>query len=129
MAKKIDDSEDVEEKKIPEGKEPQLTDLPGIGPAVAAKIEAAGIYDLMSLAVMSPATLGDIAGVGPGVARKAIQAARNLLDLGFTDGVEYAKKLGYPVIVKPNSKSQGTGVCLVNNQKDNLIFSVHQTPA
>ena len=46
MAKKIDDSEDVEEKKIPEGKEPQLTDLPGIGPAVAAKIEAAGTFDV-----------------------------------------------------------------------------------
>ncbi len=31
---------------------------------------------------------------------------------------KYAKKLGYPVIVKPNSKSQGAGVCLVwNNQE------------
>jgi len=41
---------------------------------------------------MSPAELGDAAGIGPAVARKAIQAARNMLDLGFTDGVEYAKK-------------------------------------
>src|SRR3989344_4964001 len=105
MAKKEADSEDVEEKKIPEGKEPQLTDLPGIGPAVAAKIEAAGIYDLMSLAVMSPATLGDIAGVGPGVARKAIQAARNLLDLGFTDGVEYAKKRESIINITTGSKN------------------------
>ena len=105
MAKKIDDSEDVEEKKIPEGKEPQLTDLPGIGPAVAAKIEAAGIYDLMSLAVMSPATLGDIAGVGPAVARKAIQAARNLLNLGFTDGMEYAKKRESIINITTGSKN------------------------
>jgi len=75
-----------------EAKEPQLTDLPGIGPAVAAKIESAGIYDMMSLAVMGPAELGDIAGVGPAVARKAIQAARNMLDLGFQDGLEYAKR-------------------------------------
>ena len=29
---------------------------------------------------------------------------------------KYAKKLGYPVIVKPNSKSQGVGVCVVFNQ-------------
>jgi DNA repair protein RadA len=72
--------------------EPKLTDLPGIGPAVVAKLDAAGIYDLMSLAVMGPADLGDAAGIGPAVARKAIQAARNMLDLGFTDGIEYAKK-------------------------------------
>lgn len=73
-------------------KEPTLTDLPGIGPAVASKLESAGIFDLMSLAVMSPATLADTAGVGTAVARKAIQAARNLLDLGFQDGMEFAKK-------------------------------------
>ncbi len=92
-AKKIKEavSGDKESEMISE-KEPQLTDLPGIGPAVAAKLESAGIYDLMSLAVMSPAALGDAAGVGAAVARKAIQAARNMLDLGFQDGVEYARK-------------------------------------
>ncbi len=30
----------------------------------------------------------------------------------------YAKKLGYPVIVKPNSKSQGKGVVLANNASE-----------
>jgi len=73
-------------------KEPELTDLPGIGPAVAAKLESAGVFDMMSLAVMSPASLSDAAGVSSAVARKAIQAARDLLDLGFTDGMEFAKK-------------------------------------
>jgi len=72
--------------------EPKLTDLPGIGPAVAVKLEAAGIYDMMSLAVMGPASLADAAGVGAAVARKAIQAARGMLDLGFIEGTEYAKK-------------------------------------
>jgi len=75
-----------------EKKEPQLTDLQGIGPAVSAKLESAGIYDLMTLAVMTPSNLGDSAGVSPAVARKAIQAARKMLDLGFVDGTEYAKK-------------------------------------
>ncbi len=70
----------------------KLTDLPGIGPAVASKLESAGVYDLMSLAVMNPSELADVAGVGAGVARKAIQAARNMLDLGFQTGTEYAKK-------------------------------------
>jgi len=73
-------------------KEPTLTDLPGIGPAVSAKLESAGIFDMMSLAVLSPASLSDAAGVSVAVARKAIQAARTMLSLGFVDGTEYAKK-------------------------------------
>jgi DNA repair protein RadA len=75
-----------------EEKEPELMDLPGIGPAVAAKLENAGILDLMSLAVSSPAIISDASGVSPAVARKAIQAARDMLDLGFQDGAEFAKK-------------------------------------
>ena len=81
MTKKIDTEE----------KEPQLTDLPGIGPAVSSKLEAAGIHDLMTLAVMTPTDLGESAGVSAAVARKAIQAARKMLRLGFVDGIEYAK--------------------------------------
>jgi D-alanine-D-alanine ligase-like ATP-grasp enzyme len=34
------------------------------------------------------------------------------------NAVKYAKKLGYPVIVKPNSKSQGMDVRLVSDKKD-----------
>jgi len=74
-----------------ENQEPQLIDLPGIGPAVAAKMESAGILDLMTLAVMGPAQLSDSSGISPAVARKAIQAARQMLKLGFMDGLEYAK--------------------------------------
>jgi len=87
-----EEKEESKGKKSKSEKEFGLTDLPGIGPAVAAKLESAGVYDLMSLAVMSPAVLGDTAGVSAAVARKAIQAARDMLDLGFQDGMEYAKK-------------------------------------
>lgn len=73
-------------------KEQKLTDLPGVGPAVAAKLESAGIYDLMSIAVMTPSDLSEVAGVSSAVARKVIQAARKMLDLGFLEGTEYAKK-------------------------------------
>jgi len=107
MVKK--DSEEKEEEKGSKGekedKEPQLTDLPGIGPAVSAKLESAGVYDLMSLAVMSPSELGDMAGVSAGVARKAIQAARSMLELGFTDGFEYAKKRGNVISITTGSKN------------------------
>ncbi len=72
--------------------ERKLTDLPGIGPGIAAKLESAGVFDLMSLAVMGPSSLAEVAGVGEGVARKAIQAARGLLNLGFIDGSEFEKR-------------------------------------
>ncbi|MEM3405529.1 MAG: DNA repair and recombination protein RadA [Candidatus Pacearchaeota archaeon] len=75
-----------------EKEELKLTDLPGIGPAVASKLESAGIYDLMGLAVMSPSELSELAGIGEAVARKAIQAARKMMNLSFVDGLEFAKK-------------------------------------
>ena len=39
-------------------------------------------------------------------------------DLGIDKGYEYAKSLGFPLIVKPNSKSQGVGVYKVSNKKE-----------
>ncbi|MDP3987414.1 MAG: helix-hairpin-helix domain-containing protein [Nanoarchaeota archaeon] len=101
MAVKSESKEEVEEIKnaVSEegevevsGKEPKLTDLPGIGPAVSAKLENAGIYEMMNLAVMTPSGLSDVAGISEAVARKAIQAARNMLNLGFVEGTEYAKR-------------------------------------
>ncbi len=84
MPEKNEKEEKIGEKKI--------SDLPGIGPSSAKKLEDAGIYDLMGLAVMSPSALSEVAGVGEAVARKAIQAARKMMDLGFQDGLEFAKK-------------------------------------
>src|SRR3989304_3633273 len=86
-------------------KEQKLTDLPGVGPAVAAKLESAGIYDLMSIAVMPPSDLSEIAGVSPAVARKVIQAARKMLDLGFMEGTEYAKKRENVLHITTGSKN------------------------
>ncbi len=44
---------------------------------------------------------------------KAIKSNRTI-----SSAVKYAKNLGYPLIVKPNSKSQGVDVCLVWNEKE-----------
>ena len=41
---------------------------------------------------MGPAELAELAGMSETVARKAIQAAREMMDLGFSDGLEYAEK-------------------------------------
>lgn len=98
--------EEKDEKKVKkDDKEAQLTDLPGIGPAVAAKLESGGIYDLMSLAVMSPTDLSEISGISPAVARKAIQAARKLLNLGFMTGEEYAEKRSSVAYITTGSKN------------------------
>lgn len=84
-------SEDEKEEAAAELK---ITDVPGIGPGIAAKLEAAGVYDLMGLAVMSPSALSEMAGIGEAVARKAIQAARGMMKLGFVDGVEFERRRG-----------------------------------
>ncbi|MEK6848444.1 MAG: DNA repair and recombination protein RadA [Nanoarchaeota archaeon] len=86
------------EKKEKESKEEKiekeygLGDLPGIGPTSIEKLEAAGIYDLMGIAVLTPSALAEMAGMGEAVARKTIQAARKMMKLGFSDGLEFAKK-------------------------------------
>jgi DNA repair protein RadA len=108
MAKKVGEEESEEEIKddvSKEGKDPKLTDLPGIGPAVAAKLEAAGVYDLMSLAVIGPSELGELAGVGAAVARKIIQAARKMLDLGLMNGVEFDEKRSNISYITTGSKN------------------------
>ncbi len=92
MAKSDDEPAKEANKEDKSNVELGLTDIPGIGPGIAAKLEAAGVYDLMGLAVMSPSALSDLAGIGEAVARKAIQAARSMMKLGFSDGVEFAKK-------------------------------------
>ncbi len=94
-----------EKKEGEESAEPKLTDIPGIGPGIATKLEAAGVYDLMGLAVMSPSALSEMAGVGEVVARKAIQAARTMMKLGFVDGVEFAKRRENVGYVSTGSKN------------------------
>ncbi|MFH1521442.1 MAG: DNA repair and recombination protein RadA, partial [archaeon] len=80
------------DKKVKEEKEAQLIDLPGVGPGAVAKLEAAGIYDLMGLAVLTPAHLSETAGMSESVARKAIQASRKMMNLGFSDGLAHEEK-------------------------------------
>ena len=85
----VDKKEDVADGQPEEAK---ITDVPGIGPGIATKLEAAGVYDLMGLAVLSPVALSEMAGIGEAVARKAIQAARGMMKLGFMSGDEFAKR-------------------------------------
>ena len=90
VSEEVEDS--VEEEKGKKEKEYSITDLPGIGPTIAAKLESAGYNDLMSIAVLSPAELSDVSGVSEAVARKAILASRKMMNLGFQDASQYLKK-------------------------------------
>ncbi len=108
--KSKEEKEDKEEKKEKkekkkEEKEYTLSDLPGIGPSSIAKLEAAGIYDLMGVAVMTPAGLAETAGLGEAGARKAIQAARKMMSLDFQTGTDYAKKREEIFVITTGSKN------------------------
>ncbi len=67
-------------------KEYTISDLPGVGPSTAEKLSAAGIDTLLAIAVSSIGVLTEEAGVSDSVARKMIQAARDMLDMGFETG-------------------------------------------
>src|SRR3989344_7689292 len=97
--KKDDEKVDVVEKEL------TLADIPGVGPAVLEKLNAAGIFDLMGLAVLSPPALAEMAGMGEAVARKAIQAARKMMKLGFQDGLEFEKKRKEVLYITSGSKN------------------------
>ena len=72
----------------------ELEDLPGVGPAIARKLEEAGYTDLMAIAVASPAELAEVADIGEGTAAKIIQAAREKADVGgFETGDVLLEKL------------------------------------
>ena len=88
----MEENNKMPKKKEEVKEETKLSDLPGIGPAAVEKLEAAGIFDIMGIAVLGPKELSEMAGLGEAVARKAIQAARKLMDLGFQDGLEFAEK-------------------------------------
>ncbi|MBR9704601.1 DNA repair and recombination protein RadA [Candidatus Pacearchaeota archaeon] len=106
--KKIVEKKTIEKKKKVETKEEskdmKLSDLPGIGPAAVEKLEAAGIYDLMGIAVMGPKELSEMAGLGEAAARKAIQASRKMMSLGFQDGLEFAEKRKEVCFISTGSK-------------------------
>jgi len=93
------------EEKTEKKKEMKISDLPGVGPGTVQKLEDAGIYDLMGVAVTGTNELSDWAGLGEAVARKAIQAARKMMDLGFQDGMQFSEKRKEVLFISTGSKN------------------------
>lgn len=69
-----------------------LTDLPGIGPATAAKLIEAGYASLEAIAVATPQEISAAVGIPLATAQKAIKAAREALDIKFKTALELKKE-------------------------------------
>jgi DNA repair protein RadA len=72
-----------QKEKSSEKKPLTIADLPGVGPSTAEKLSAAGLDTLLSIAVCSIGVLVEEAGVSEAVARKMIQSARDMMEMGF----------------------------------------------
>ncbi len=95
----------TEEKETKKEKELTIESLPGVGAASAEKLREAGFSDLMGIAVATPGEIVDVAGLTEATARKAINFARNKLDMGFESGDELLKKRALVEKIITGSKS------------------------
>ena len=82
-----------------------ISDLPGVGPSTAEKLEAAGIDTLLAVAVSSIGVLTTESGVSESVARKMIQSARDMMEMGFDTADEILKKREEVSKIKTGSDS------------------------
>jgi len=65
-----------------------LEDLPGIGEVTAEKLRSAGFEEFAKLAAASPHELSEIGGMGVESAKKAIEAAKSMVEIGFETAEE-----------------------------------------
>ncbi|SHH09039.1 DNA repair and recombination protein RadA [Halobaculum gomorrense] len=73
--------------------EDDLQELPGVGPATADKLVDAGFDSYQSIAVASPAELGNTADIGDSTANDIIQGAREAADVGgFESGAQVLER-------------------------------------
>jgi DNA repair protein RadA len=106
-----------------------LTQLPGVGQGTAEKMQEGGILNLMSVAVCTPSQLKDACGITEKSARKVIQAARDLCEIGFNTGTQVEEnKLGYiPTYCESVDKLLGGGLELGSTMEAFGQFAVGKT--
>ncbi len=61
----------------------EVTDLPGVGPAIGKRLAESGYKNVEAIAVASPNELAAAGAIGETTATKIIKAAREMLDIGF----------------------------------------------
>ena len=99
--------EPVEEVKTRKKVKEELTleDLPGVGAATAEKLMSCGYDNLIAVAVATPGQLVDASGVSEAVARKMVNSAREMLDMGFESGNDVLKKREKVIRITTGSKA------------------------
>jgi len=105
MARKEIEEEIEEPKKEKPGKIKAIADLPGVGDKIAEKLKSAGYVDMMAVAAAAPWELEDSAGLGEGTAGKIIQAAREVLDMGFESATKVLERRQKIVRITTGSKN------------------------
>ena len=69
--------------------QPEIEDLPGVGPTTADKLREAGYTTVESIATISPVELAEVAEIGESTAKKLIRAAREVANVGgFKTGTD-----------------------------------------
>src|SRR3989338_238895 len=76
----------------PKKEKVEICDLPGIGAATEEKLRLAGFENIMAIAVATPGEIVDASGMTEAAARKIINAARSVLEMGFESGDQILKK-------------------------------------
>jgi DNA repair protein RadA len=69
-----------------------LEDLPGVGEVTAEKLRAAGFEEFSKLAAASPHELSEVGGLGVESAKKAIEAAKSMVEIGFETAEEVLER-------------------------------------
>jgi DNA repair protein RadA len=95
----------AKEKEPKEQKPQTVEDLPGVGSATAEKLALGGYDTLVSIAVATPAELVNASGVTESAARKMIQSARSMLEMGFLTGEELLEKRKKVIRIRTGSSA------------------------
>jgi len=94
--------------KIADESTTELSKLPGVGLATAAKLQEAGYDNLMSIAVASVGELEEATGLGSAQVRKIINYAREKLQMGFQSGAELLERRSKVSKIPTGSKALDT---------------------
>ena len=83
-----------------------LEDIPGVGPAIAEKLQEAGYSDLMAIAVASPSDLAEKCEIGEKKAMDIIEGAKLCADIGgFETGEDILERRKQVTKLTTGSKS------------------------
>jgi len=94
-AKKAKKKEEVIEEKIESEEEEnsiELTELTGVGPAIAEKLKESGFNAIEAIAVASPNQMAAETAIGEATCSKIIQSAREKMNIGFESAAQVLEK-------------------------------------